>query len=86
MQATIKTVNATGLREIHAFLADNDRKGGEHFNADMLRAWAAEAEFSLMNGNDASIELRAWDSVYGRTQTFTISDAGLDSEHVEIDM
>ena len=85
MQATIKTVNATGIKEIHAFLADNHQKGGDHFNADMLRAWAADAEFSLAEGNDASIELRAWDSVYGRTQTFTISDAGLDFKTVEFD-
>ena len=51
----------------------------------MLRAWAADAEFSLAEGNGAAIELAARDSVHGRTQTFEISAAGLDSQNVEID-
>ena len=85
MQATIHTVNAAGLAEIAAFLADNHAKGGDHFTADMLGAWAADAEFSLAEGNGAAIELAARDSVRGRTQTFEISAAGLDSQNVEID-
>ena len=37
------TVNDTGLAEIQEFLADNHKLGGDHFTADMLRAWAADA-------------------------------------------
>ena len=85
MQATIRTVNAAGLAEIAAFLADNHVKGGDHFTADMLGAWAADAEFSLAEGNGAVIELAARDSIHGRTQTFEISASGLDSQNVEID-
>ena len=85
MQATIQTVNAAGLAEIAAFLADNHVTGGDYFTADRLRAWAADAEFSLAEGNGAAIELAARDSVHGRTQTFEISAAGLDSQNVEID-
>lgn len=33
------TVNEKGLSEIHQFLADNHKKGGDHFNEEMLRAW-----------------------------------------------
>lgn len=85
MQATIKTVNAAGLAEIASFLAGNHKLGGEHFTPDMLRAWAADAEFSLAEGNGAVIELAARDSLHGVTQTFEISAAGLDSQNVEID-
>lgn len=72
-------VNAAGLAEIHAFLADNHKLGGDHFEADMLHAWAAQAEFQLGEGNPASIEIPARDSVHGRTQEFTVSAAGIDS-------
>ncbi len=85
MQATIQTVNAAGLAEIAAFLAANHKLGGDHFTPDMLRAWAADAEFSLAEGNGAVIEMAARDSVHGLTQTFELSDAGLDSEVLEID-
>lgn len=85
MQAIIKTVNATGLAEIAAFLADNHKLSGKHFTPDMLRAWAADAEFSLGEGNGAVIELAARDSPRGVTQTFEISDSGLDSQAVEIE-
>ncbi|MCW5320577.1 hypothetical protein D5039_05075 [Verminephrobacter aporrectodeae subsp. tuberculatae] len=85
MQATIQTVNATGLQEIHTFLAENHRLGGDHFNPAMLRAWAAQAEHHIAQGNGASIELDARDSVHGVTQVFDISEAGIDTEHVEIE-
>jgi hypothetical protein len=85
MQASIKTINATGLKEIQAFLAENHKLGGEHFTPAMLRAWAQDAEFSLSEGNDAGIEIKSWDSVSGHTQTFEVSDAGIDTEFVEID-
>ena len=85
MQAIIKTVNAVGLAEIAAFLAENHKLGGEHFTPDMLRAWAADAEFSLAEGNGAVIELTARDSMRGVTQTFEISVSGLDGQAVEIE-
>ena len=83
--ATNYTVNATGLKEIHNFLAKNHKYGGDHFDASMLRAWAADAEFSLSEGNGADIELRSWDCALGGKRNFTISAAGLDAEQVEID-
>lgn len=76
----IKTINTTGLNEIHAFLAERHVKGGDHFTSDMLCAWAADAEFQLSEGNDASIEIKSWDAVSGHTETFTVSDAGIDTE------
>jgi hypothetical protein len=75
-----KSVNANGLRQIRQFLAENHKKGGEHFDDAMLRAWAADAEFQLGEGNQASIEIRAFDSVSGRAEQFTVSDDGLDCE------
>lgn len=72
------TVNQQGLKEIKKFLAKN-HKWGKKFSQEMLLAWAADAEFQLAEGNSASIEIRASDSIHGRTQEFTISDAGLDA-------
>ena len=85
MKTTIRTVNEQGLEEIKQFLADNHKKGGDHFTRDMLQAWATDAEFQLGEGNPATIEIRAADCVQGRTMEYTISDDGLDSEVVEID-
>lgn len=85
MQATIKTVNAVGIAEIAAFLSENHKLGGKHFTIDMLSAWAKDAEFSLAEGNGAVIELAARDSVHGVTQTFEISDAGLDAQIVDLE-
>ena len=85
MKARNYTVNANGLTQIHQFLAEHHKKGGDHFDRDMLRAWAADAEFQLSEGNPASIELSSWDSVSGHTETFTISEEGLDFEEVEIE-
>jgi hypothetical protein len=79
------TVNEQGLNEIKEFLAENHEKGGDHFTRSMLLAWAADAEFQLSEGNPATIEIAPWDSIHGRTQEFTISDAGLDAELVEIE-
>lgn len=80
-----KTVNDAGLKQIHQFLADYHKKGGDHFNDEMLRAWAADAEFQLGEGNPASIEIRAFDSITGHTEEFTISDDGLDFEEVQVE-
>lgn len=79
------SVNAQGKKEILNFLAENHKKGGDHFTDEMLNAWAADAEFQIYEGNPASIEIMAFDSVHGRTQEFTISDAGLDREEIEIE-
>ena len=76
------TVNDTGLAEIQEFLADNHKLGGDHFTADMLRAWAADAEFQLAEGNSPTIEIKSRDTVSGHTEACTISDAGLDAEIV----
>lgn len=85
-KAIVKSVNANGIAQIAAWLLEN-HKLGERISQDpaMLRAWAADAEFSLSEGNDAGIEIKSWDSVHGRTQTFTISTEGLDSTEIEID-
>ena len=80
-----RTINTTGLREIADFLAANHRLGGENFTSDMLNAWAADAEFQMSEGNSPSIELKASDSIHGYTQEYTVSDAGIDTEYVEID-
>ena len=80
-----RTINTTGLREIADFLAANHRLGGEHFTSDMLNAWAADAEFQMSEGNPATIEIRAQDSVHDYTVEYRISDAGIDTEYVEID-
>lgn len=47
METTIKTINASGLNQIKEFMASNHNKGGDHFTDDMLKAWAADAEFQL---------------------------------------
>lgn len=82
---TINSVNQTGINEIAEFLGTHHKLGRDHFTDEMLRAWAAEAEFQLAEGNDASIEIRSLDSTSGHTETFTISDAGLDSTTIEIE-
>jgi hypothetical protein len=71
-------VNEAGLLEIAEFLADHHKLGGDHFTPDMIRAWAADAEFQLGDGNSASIEIRSFDSVSGTTETFTVSPAGVE--------
>lgn len=85
MKTILKTVNENGLAQIHTFLAEKHKKGGDHFNNEMLRAWAHDAEFSLAEGNNAGIEIRSFDAVSGHTETFTISEEGLDSKIIEIE-
>ncbi len=81
----VRTVNEKGLNEIREFLAENHKKGREHFTRSMLSAWAADAEFQTGEGNPATIEIVARDSIHGRTQEFTISDAGIDAVTVKVD-
>lgn len=78
------SVNAQGKKEILGFLAANHKKGGDHFTDEMLNAWAADAEFQLNEGNDASIEIQSFDAVSGHTETYTISQAGLDSKEMKM--
>ena len=76
-------VNETGLDEIKEFLAKNHKKGGEHFDSEMLKAWAKDAEFQLSEGNPAEIEIEDYSSVSGATVTYRISDAGLTRIEIE---
>jgi hypothetical protein len=79
------TVNAVGLAEIHVFLAAHHKMGADHFTSDMLRAWAAGAEFQLGEGNSPTIEISGRDTLSGHAEIYTISDAGIDSAEVDID-
>ena len=83
MQTTIRTINSIGIAEIHAFLAANHKYGGDHFTADMLRAWAEDAEFQMSEGNSPTVEIKSWDAVSGHTEICTVSEAGIDA--VEVD-
>lgn len=85
MQITTYTVNAQGLAEIREFLAENHKLGRDHFDDAMIRAWARDAETQIGEGNDATIEIRSSNSKSGYTVCYTISDAGLDPEIVEVD-
>lgn len=82
---TIQSINDNGIAQIAAWLLVN-HKLGKRISQDpaMLRAWAADAEFSLREGNDAGVEIRRWDSIHGRTQTFTVSAEGINSTEIEI--
>ena len=83
MQVAIQAINSIGIQEIHAFLAERHKLGGDHFTPAMLLAWARDAEFQLGEGNSATIEIKSWDAVSGHTETFTVSDAGIDTEYAE---
>ena len=76
--STLRTINAAGRAEIRGFLTNNHQRAAGGFTTAQLDAWMAEAEFSLAEGNDASIELRASLSIHGHTQTFCVSPAGID--------
>ena len=83
----MKIINEAGLKEIKDFLADNHILGGDYFTKDMILAWGEQANFQLAEGNPASIEIRSWDSIHGRTQDFTVSDEGVEVvEVVEFDI
>lgn len=72
-------VNERGLREIRALLSKRHKlfRGCLHIERSVLNAWADDAEFQLAQGNPASIEIRAYDSVSGHIEEYTITDAGL---------
>ena len=85
MQAAIRTINAAGLAEIRAILAENHKLGGDHFTDSMIRAWAEEVEFQLAEGNGATFEIKSWDHVMGWTQEFHLTDAAIETQMVEIE-
>lgn len=85
MQITTYTVNENGLQQIREFLAENHNLGGDHFDNDMIHAWARDAEFQLGEGNGATIEIGAANSVSGNPICYTITEGGLDAEVMEID-
>lgn len=76
---TYTEINAIGISQIANFIRENHRNGAA-IAADKtcVAAWARDAEFQLGEGNPASIEIRARDSVTGATQEFTVSNVGLD--------
>jgi hypothetical protein len=76
-------INGNGLEQIQGFLGAHHKKGGDHFDEDMLRAWAADAEFCLSEGNPAIIEIKSWEAVSGHTETFTIGEDGIGCEEIE---
>jgi hypothetical protein len=78
-------INAAGIEEIREFLAKNHKKPEGFFNASMLRAWAADAENQLSNSNPPTIEISCASSASGHTETYTVSDAGVDFADHEID-
>lgn len=81
---TQQSINSNGIAQIADFLKVNHKKG-EMISQDknMLLAWAQEAEYQLEEGNPATIEIRSFDSVHGRTQEFTVSPEGIDAEKIE---
>lgn len=77
-------INEIGIEEIRAFLIKNHKDGAYYFGSDRvtelcLSARADDADESLADGGDAIIELKQRDSASGRTQTYTISAAGIDT-------
>ncbi len=85
MQAAIRAINAAGLAEIRAILAENHKLGGGHFTDSMIRAWAEEVEFQLAEGNGATFEIKSWAHVMGWTQEFHLTDAAIETQMVEIE-
>jgi len=78
-------VNAIGLAEIKQHLADKHKLGGDHFTDSMIRAWAAEVEKSIDEGNSACFEISCHYSISGHTELCRISDDGISFDVVEIE-
>ena len=78
----MKTVNERGMEEIRAFLIEN-HKFGARLTRSMIEAWASDADFQLAEGNPASIEVPARDSVTGRPVELYISPEGLSEYEAE---
>jgi len=75
------TINQNGIAEIKGFLSTAHKP--QHFDESMLQAWASAAEFQLGEGNGASIEICSFFSKSGRTETFTVSAAGIDAHAID---
>jgi len=73
------TVNANGLAQIRAHLAERTKKGGEHFTDSMIHAWAEKVEQSLSDNGHADFEIRSWDTISGHTELCSITDDGIDA-------
>ena len=56
-----RVVNERGLEEIRDFLGRRHKLGRDHFDDEMIRAWASDAEFQLGEGNPPIIEIRSFD-------------------------
>lgn len=70
------TITPAGIEQILQILGANHKLGRDHFTPNMLAAWAREVEDHAMDTGEAYLEIRAADSVFGRTMTFTITPAG----------
>ena len=77
------TINENGIGQIKSFLQVAHKP--HVFDQNMLHAWASAAEFQLGEGNPASIEISQHYSKSGRTETFTVSDAGIDAHQINDD-
>lgn len=75
------TINQTGIDEIKCFLSAAHKP--HFFDQSMMNAWASAAEFQLGEGNPASIEISQHYSKSGRTETFTVSAAGIDAHEID---
>ena len=75
------TINQAGIAEIKGFLSAAHKP--KYFDESMLSAWASAAEFQLGEGNGASIEISSFFSKSGRTETFTVSAAGIDAHAID---
>lgn len=71
--AKYQVVNEKGLQEIRGILADRHKLGGDHFSDSEIAAWAQDVELSLTEGNGACFEIRAADTISGRTEDFSLS-------------
>jgi hypothetical protein len=78
MKTKTLTINENGLAQIRQFLKTHHKRG-DIFDLVMLGAWASDAEFQLIEGNGATIEIRQWDSISGHTETFTVSPVGINA-------
>jgi hypothetical protein len=72
----VPTVNETGLMAIQVWLSER-MINGDLLGPDNIGALATEAEFQMGEGNPPCIELRAWESVSGHTEEFTIPADGI---------
>jgi hypothetical protein len=73
-------INSTGINHIRQFLADNHKLGGDHFDDDMLAAWAADVERNYDEQGEAEFEIRGMDSASGNPVICRLSSDGYDAD------